>query len=58
MLIGMQIDEFVHPKTNRTSLCYRINYQSMDRSLSNEEINHIQGQVVSRLKDQFSVEVR
>jgi hypothetical protein len=26
-----QIDSFVHPKTNRTSLCYRINYRSMDR---------------------------
>ncbi|SJL00400.1 related to MSF1-phenylalanine--tRNA ligase alpha chain, mitochondrial [Armillaria ostoyae] len=26
-----KIDSFVHPKTNRTSLCYRINYRSMDR---------------------------
>lgn len=25
------IDEFVHPKTNRRSKCYRINYRSMDR---------------------------
>jgi len=30
-LIVGQIDRFLHPKTNRTSLCYRINYRSMDR---------------------------
>ncbi|KAJ6630809.1 hypothetical protein B0H10DRAFT_2160197 [Mycena sp. CBHHK59/15] len=53
-----KIDSFVHPKTNRTSLCYRINYRSMDRSLSNEEANEVQLQVVSRLQDQFGVEIR
>ncbi|EKM82677.1 hypothetical protein AGABI1DRAFT_33556 [Agaricus bisporus var. burnettii JB137-S8] len=53
-----KIDQFVHPKTNRTSNCFRINYRSMDRSLSNEEVNDIQDQVVLRLKDQFQVEVR
>ncbi|KAF9052639.1 phenylalanyl-tRNA synthetase [Panaeolus papilionaceus] len=53
-----QIDHFIHPKTKKLSLCYRINYRSMDRSLSNEEINHIQEQVISRLKDQFQVEIR
>ncbi|CAK5277689.1 unnamed protein product [Mycena citricolor] len=52
------IDSFVHPKTNRQSLCFRINYRSMDRSLSNEEANEIQLQVISRLKDQFGVEIR
>ncbi|KDR81618.1 hypothetical protein GALMADRAFT_59090 [Galerina marginata CBS 339.88] len=54
----IRIDHFVHPKTNRTSLCYRINYRSMDRSLSNDEINHVQGQVVTRLQEQFGVEIR
>ncbi|KAJ7097922.1 phenylalanyl-tRNA synthetase [Mycena belliarum] len=53
-----QIDSFCHPKTNRTSLCYRINYRSMDRSLSNEEANEIQLQVISRLEEQFGVEIR
>ncbi|KAF7294925.1 Phenylalanyl-tRNA synthetase [Mycena indigotica] len=53
-----KIDAFVHPKTNRSSACYRINYRSMDRSLSNEEVNEIQGQVVSRLREQFGVEIR
>ncbi|KAK0459734.1 uncharacterized protein EV420DRAFT_1763415 [Desarmillaria tabescens] len=53
-----KIDSFVHPKTNRTSLCYRINYRSMDRSLSNEEANVVQQEVVSRLREQFRVEIR
>eukprot|EP00954_Amorphochlora_amoebiformis_P003047 238894-Amorphochlora_amoeboformis.AAC.1 len=34
---GVQlIDQFKHPKTNRESRCYRINYRSMERSLTNE----------------------
>ncbi|KAF9005656.1 phenylalanyl-tRNA synthetase [Cyathus striatus] len=53
-----KIDFFVHPKTQRTSFCYRINYRSMDRSLSNNEVNHIQAQVATRLKGQFDVEIR
>jgi len=52
------IDSFTHPKSNRISLCYRINYRSMDKSLSNEETNALHSDVVSRLKDQFRVEIR
>ena len=39
------IDEFVHPKTKQKSLCFRISYRSMDRSLTNEEIDFLQNQV-------------
>ncbi|KAF8894622.1 phenylalanyl-tRNA synthetase [Infundibulicybe gibba] len=53
-----KIDDFVHPKTNRQSLCFRIIYRSMDRSLSNEEVNEIQSQVVSGLENRFGVEIR
>ncbi|ESK96980.1 phenylalanyl-trna synthetase [Moniliophthora roreri MCA 2997] len=53
-----RVDRFVHPKTQRTSLCYRINYRSMDRSLSNEEANVVQQQVISRLTKDFGVEIR
>ncbi|GBE82081.1 phenylalanyl-tRNA synthetase [Sparassis latifolia] len=52
------IDKFTHPKTNRTSQCYRINYRSMDRSLTNEEANAIHASVESRLKSNFGVEIR
>jgi phenylalanyl-tRNA synthetase alpha chain len=53
-----QIDSFTHPKTNRISQCFRINYRSMDKSLSNEEANTMHEQVISRLKESFGVEIR
>lgn len=35
------LDEFTHPKHGRTSKCFRINYRSMDRSLTNQEVDEI-----------------
>ncbi|KAI0093504.1 phenylalanyl-tRNA synthetase [Irpex rosettiformis] len=52
------IDSFTHPKTNRSSQCYRINYRSMDRSLSNDEANAINDKVIARLQESFGVEIR
>ncbi|GAA5987458.1 hypothetical protein JCM11641_003835 [Rhodosporidiobolus odoratus] len=52
------IDSFTHPKTSRQSRCYRINYRSMDRSLSNEETNSLQSKVEERLVSEVGVEVR
>lgn len=52
------IDEFVHPTTGRASQCYRINYQSMDSSLTNTEINEYQEQVRSRLITEYGLELR
>ncbi|PFH54349.1 hypothetical protein AMATHDRAFT_72846 [Amanita thiersii Skay4041] len=53
-----KIDDFLHPKSNRRSQCFRINYRSMDRSLANDEVNDIQSRVVSQLCNQFGVEIR
>lgn len=36
------VDDFTHPKTGKTSNCFRIAYRSMDRSLTDEEINSLQ----------------
>ncbi|QLL31388.1 hypothetical protein HG536_0B02510 [Torulaspora globosa] len=52
------VDQFEHPKTGRTSLCYRINYQSMDRNITNSEINKLQEQVRSQLAETYGVELR
>ncbi len=54
----VKIDDFVHPKTKKQSLCYRINYRSMDRSLENEEVNQLHSDVLHRLVDQLAIEIR
>jgi len=52
------IDRFTHPKTQRRSLTVRVVYRSLDRSLVNDEVNVLQSQVVSRLKERMGVEIR
>ncbi|KAJ1666168.1 phenylalanyl-tRNA synthetase alpha subunit, mitochondrial [Coemansia sp. RSA 1813] len=52
------IDSFTHPKTGKTSHCYRINYCSMDRNVTNEEINEIQEKVRDRMVRQLGVTLR
>ncbi|TIA91981.1 hypothetical protein E3P99_00798 [Wallemia hederae] len=52
------IDNFTHPKTNKNSLCYRINYRSMDKNLTNEEANDLHASVVDRLTKTFDIEIR
>lgn len=52
------VDQFTHPKTKRESHCYRITYRSMDRSLTNEEIDALQEQVRDKISHQLNVELR
>ena len=51
-------DEFTHPKTGRTSHCYRINYRATDRSLKNREVDEIQFQIRDLLSSRLGLEVR
>ncbi|KAH7075569.1 phenylalanyl-tRNA synthetase mitochondrial precursor [Paraphoma chrysanthemicola] len=51
-------DEFVHPKTGRKSLCYRINYRSLERTLTNDETNALHERLRSLLVDRLGVELR
>ncbi|KAL1919820.1 uncharacterized protein VTP21DRAFT_1751 [Calcarisporiella thermophila] len=53
-----KIDDFTHPKTNRRSLCYRIVYRSMDRNVTNDEINSIQEKVRQEIVEKLNVELR
>ncbi|KAF9942056.1 hypothetical protein BGZ65_011357 [Modicella reniformis] len=52
------IDEFTHPKTKKCSVCYRINYRSMDRNVTNVEINEIQDRLREEVVRRMKVELR
>lgn len=52
------VDDFTHPKTKQRSKCFRINYQSMDRNLTNEEIDQLQFKLREQLKQKLGVTLR
>jgi len=52
------VDEFHNPKKGKTSNCFRITYRSMERSLTDEEINAIQEKVRAATAEQLKVELR
>jgi hypothetical protein len=47
-----------HDRTGRASKCFRVNYRSMERSLTNEEVDVLQDEVRSQIADQLKVELR
>lgn len=51
------VDEFVSPKTGKKSLCYRINYRSNERTLTNEEVNELHQQVLTKIGE-LPVDIR
>ena len=51
-------DEFTHPVSGRKSLCYRINYRSLERTLRNEEADILHEGVRKLLVDRLGVELR
>jgi phenylalanyl-tRNA synthetase alpha chain len=51
-------DEFVQKKTGRRSMCYRINYRSLERTLTNAEANGLHEEIRGKLVRQFGVELR
>jgi len=53
-----EIDRFTHPKTKQVSCCYRITYRSMERSLTNEEINELQQHVRTEVQQKLGVTLR
>lgn len=53
-----KVDEFTHPKTGRKSLCYRVNYRSLQRTLTNEEANIFHDGIRAALKERLGVEIR
>jgi phenylalanyl-tRNA synthetase alpha chain len=51
-------DQYIHPKTHRKSLSYRISYRHMSRSLTNEEVDILQKRVRIKLVGSLGVELR
>lgn len=52
------VDQFEHPKTGRRSMCYRINYRSLEKTLTNEETNRMHETVRKALVEKLGVEIR
>lgn len=52
------VDSFQHPKTGRQSLCYRITYRSLEKTLTTEEANGLHEQIRKELISRFGVELR
>lgn len=52
------VDEFVHPSSGRKSLCYRINYRSLERTLQNDEVNALHDEVAKRMVGLHGVQLR
>ncbi|CAI7870319.1 unnamed protein product, partial [Closterium sp. NIES-53] len=51
------IDNFTNKK-GMTSHCYRITYRSMERSLTDEEINEIQAKVREEAAEKLKITLR
>eukprot|EP00058_Branchiostoma_floridae_P019131 XP_002604620.1 hypothetical protein BRAFLDRAFT_126779 [Branchiostoma floridae] len=51
-------DEFVHPKTKKTSNSYRIKYFQLERLLTNEEVSSIHKKIQDAAVQQLGVEGR
>ncbi|KAI1817072.1 phenylalanyl-tRNA synthetase mitochondrial precursor [Poronia punctata] len=52
------VDKFTHPKSGRNSMCYRINYRSLERTLTNLEVNNLHKAVREALVRNLGVEIR
>ncbi|KAK4667450.1 phenylalanyl-tRNA synthetase alpha subunit, mitochondrial [Podospora pseudopauciseta] len=52
------MDSFTHPKTGRRSFCYRVNYRSLERTLTNEEANGLHERVKGEIVGRLGVEIR
>lgn len=52
------VDNFQHPVSGRKSLCYRINYRSLERTLRNEEVNQLHESVRKQLVEKLGAELR
>ncbi|GFE54996.1 phenylalanine-tRNA ligase [Babesia ovis] len=53
-----QLSQYVHPKTGRRSLCYRVTYRAMGENLTNSFVNEIHQKALDKLTQLFNIELR
>lgn len=52
------VDEFVHPKTQRKSHCYRITYRHMERTLTQLEVNALHKSIADEATSKLGISIR
>lgn len=52
------LDEFTNPKTGQKSISYRIHFESLDRTLTSEEVNQSLDEIKNDLSCNYQVKIR
>lgn len=52
------MDKFIHPKTGKSSVCFRLVYRHMERTLTQAEVNEIHKKVADACVKAFNVQIR
>lgn len=52
------LDEFTNPKTGKKSISYRINFESLERTLTSDEVNEKMSKIKVFLTEKYNVEMR
>ncbi|XP_060651978.1 LOW QUALITY PROTEIN: probable phenylalanine--tRNA ligase, mitochondrial [Drosophila nasuta] len=52
------VDKFKHPKTGKSSVCFRIVYRHMERTMTQAEVNEIHKNIADASVEQFNVQIR
>ena len=51
------VDEFRHPRTGRTSHCYRVTYRHTERTLTRAEVNQLHQRIGRAAAERLAVQV-
>lgn len=52
------IDQFTHPKTGQSSLCFRLVYRHMERTLTQKEVNDYHDKIKVAAVNHLNVKIR